>query len=142
MATSAKIGYGCLFSLGDVNSPQAYTPLAEITNISPPTLARDAVDATHSQSPEGWRDFIPGLKDGGEVTVEMNFIPSGDSTDRLIAAFNSDNLLNCKIAFNDSPATEWTFQAICTAFAPEGPVEDKMSASATFKVTGKPTFVS
>lgn len=143
MATNAKIGHGTLFAiLSDSVSPADYVTVAEVTNITPPNLARDAVDATHTASSEGWREFIPGLKDAGEVTFEMNFVPSGASTDLVLEAFNADDPVSCKITFPDTPPTEWTFSAICTGFEPEAPVDDKMVASVTLKLTGKPTLGS
>ena len=142
MTTLAKIGYGSVFSvLDNTLSPPAYVALAEVTAITPPQMSRDTVDATHNASTGGWREFIPGLKDAGDVTVEMNFIPGNATGDLLMGSFNSDTALSCKIAFPDSPVTEWLFTAICTGFAPTQPIDDKMTASATFKLTGKPAFI-
>lgn len=141
MTTNAKIGHGSMFAIQG-GSPLAYVPLAEVTNITPPALSRDAVDATHTASPEKWREFIAGMKDAGEVTVEMNFIPGSTSIDTILAAFNSDETQNCRITFPiGSPAATWSFSAIVTGFAPEAPMDGKMSASVTFKLTGKPGFV-
>ena len=140
MTTSARIGHGTLFYLADVSSPTSYTPLAEVTNITPPELSRDAIDASHEESPNAWREFIAGMKDGGEVSLDLNFIPGNATTARIIATFSQDAAIDAKIVFPDSPATTWTFTAICTGFAPEAPIDDKMSASVTFKVSGQPTF--
>lgn len=139
MTTQAKIGHGTTFAI-QTGSPLDYETIAEVTNITPPNLARDAVDATHTASEEGWREFIPGLKDAGEVSIELNFVPGSDSTDLLMEAFNAAEPVTCKITFPDSPATEWTFAAIMTGFETEAPVDDKMTATATFKLTGKPTL--
>lgn len=140
MTTSARIGHGTLFYLADVSSPTSYSLLAEVTNVTPPALARDAIDASHEQSPNAWREFIPGMKDGGEVTIELNFIPGGDSTLRAQAAFGQDGAIAAKIVFPDSPGTTWTFDAIVTGFESEAPIDDKMTATLTLKVTGQPSF--
>lgn len=139
MTTNAKIGYGTTFAIQS-GSPLDYVTIAEVTNITPPNLARDAVDATHTASEEGWREFIPGLKDAGEVSIELNFVPGSESTALLMEAFNADDPVSCKITFPDSPATEWTFAAIMTGFETEAPVDDKLTATATFKLSGKPTL--
>lgn len=140
MTTQAQIGYGTQFYMQDANSPTAYTLLGEVTNVTPPALARDAIDASHEQSPNAWREFIGGMKDGGEVSLELNFVPGSASTARLIAAFEQQAAISCKIVFPDSPATTWTFDTIITEFAPEAPLDDKMAASVTLKVSGQPTF--
>ena len=36
----------------------------------------------------------------------------------------------------------WQMAAICTEYAPEAPLDDKMTASLTFKVSGKPTLAA
>lgn len=140
MATQTKIGHGSKLEIFDVGSP-GWFEFAEIVSISGPSMTRDAVDATHSQSPGGWREFIPGLKDGGECTCEMNFVPANVTTAEILATFNSDSLISCRVSFPDSPATVWTFDAFITAFEPETPLEDKMAATVSFKISGKPGFV-
>jgi hypothetical protein len=148
MTTNAKIGHGTLFQIFDTGqSPDAWVTVAEVTNVTPPALARDAVEATHTESPEGWHEFIPGLKDGGQVSIDLNFIPGGPGTALLLSTFDLAAALQARVMFPDgdplaSPitATVWTFTAICTGFAPEAPVDGKMAATATFKITGKPTF--
>lgn len=141
MTTSAKIGHGAAFELFNNDSP-GWVTLAEVFNIVPPSLARDAVDASHNQSTQAWRDFIPGLKDGGEVTFELNFIPAGQANSELLRTFNDDALIQCRIVFPDSPATTWTFSGYVTAYEPDAPTDDRMTASVTIKLSGKPGFVT
>lgn len=141
MTTQAMIGHGSIFSIATADSPTDFTAVSEVTNISPPKLSRDTVDATHNASPEKWREYIAGLKDGGEMSIEMNFVPGSAGNTLILESFNDDEPMNCKIEFPDSPATVWSFKAFCTGFEPDDPVDDRMSATATFKLTGKPSFV-
>lgn len=149
MTTLASIGHSNLFQIFDTDaSPDAWTTVAEVGNITPPAMARDAQDATHTESTEGWREFIPGLKDGGEVTCELNFVPDTASTDLILAQFDSDALTQIRILFADAstaganpPCSKFTCNAVMTGFKPEAPMDDKMKATLTFKVSGKPTFV-
>lgn len=90
------------------------------------------------KSPGGWKEYIAGLKDGGEITVDMNFIPGSATTTRLLAAQIEEDPSPLKIVFPD--ASEWGFSVYCTGFTPAVPVDDKMTTSATFKVTGPPDF--
>jgi predicted secreted protein len=142
MATQAKIGHGTKLYIGDSNSPGVWTPVAEITSIKPPSVTRDVIDATNSDSPDKWREHIPGLKDGGEVSFEGNFIPSGASTGQLILASANDAAIAFKIEWPDSPPTVWEFQGFVTAFEPDASFDDKMTFSSTIKVSGKPQFVT
>jgi predicted secreted protein len=141
MTTNAQIGHGTLFYLADASSPTSYSVLAEVTSITPPALARDAIDASHTQSPNAWREFVAGMKDGGEVSLELNFIPGSATTTRILETFSQNVSILAKIVFPDSPGTTWSFEGIITGFEAEAPVDDKMSASLTFKVSGQPSFV-
>jgi len=150
MTTEAMIGHGTRFQIYDADaSPPAWVTVAEIVSVTPPSMTRDTVDATHAESPEKWREYIPGLRDGGEVSLEMNFIPDGAGTTTIMQTFNKDTVVTCRIIFPDgdpeaSPitATVWQFSGFCTNFAPAAPFDNKMSATATFKLSGKPQFLS
>lgn len=136
--TQAMIGFGTLFQTGDDSSPQGFSTLAEVTAITPPGVARDAIDATHMQSPDGWREFILGLKDGGEISIEINYIKA--SVTAIMAEFSSNVMKDRRILFPDG--SSFDFAAGCIGFEPEAPVDDKIAASATFKITGKPVFTA
>ena len=139
MTTQAQIGFGTLFQLFE--SP-SWVTIGEVTNISMPPLQRDAIEATHTESTEGWREFIPGLKNAGEVKVEMNFVPASDSDQRLRNTFDTDVLGQFRIVFDTpvSPTEAITFEGIITNYEVTGPIADKMTASVTIKVSGKATW--
>ncbi|MBR1230204.1 phage tail protein [Bradyrhizobium sp. AUGA SZCCT0176] len=142
MATSARIGYQTLFKTGNGAAPEVFTTLAEVTGITPPAMARDTVDATHEESPGAWREFIAGLKDGGEVSLELNFVPGGSAALALTAELDLDGpsaVKNRQILFPDG--SYFSFAGILTGFEPDAPLDDKMAASVTFKVSGKPSLV-
>ena len=142
MANNADIGFGVLFQSGNGAVPEIFITLYGVTNIKPPAISRDTSDTTHEQSPGGYREFIGGLVDGGEVSLDLNYIPGGPSTAALLAEFDLPNPLNLKnrrITFTDG--SYWAFAAILTAHEPDTPIDDKMALSVTFKVSGKPNMV-
>lgn len=143
-ASKARIGYGTLLQRRLSTSPDVWQTIAERVNISGPGMSRDAPDVTHMDSPDGWREFIAGLKDGGEIGVEGNFIPEDESHNAetgLLTEFDSDVRATWRIVFpGESPRVTWTMDGILTGFEPDMPVDDKMAFSATIKVSGKPTL--
>ncbi|PSK47977.1 hypothetical protein B0E38_06454 [Streptomyces sp. 111WW2] len=135
-------GFGVQLQRGDGAEPEVFAKIADVTSLNPPGLSRETIDVTSHDSPNGWMEFLGGLKDPGEVSADINYQPA--EHDLLVADFDDKTPRNYKIVFPDddvSPTT-WTFGAFLTGFEPETPYDDKASASLTFKVTGKPTITA
>jgi hypothetical protein len=132
MPTNAAIGYQSIFGIWNGAS---FTNVAEVTNVSPPQYARDAIEATHHGSPNGYREYIPGMMDAGDVTLEINYIPS--AADTIIAALQAGR---GQFRITLPNAISVTFSGIVTAYSPEAPLDGKMSATVTIKVDGRPAW--
>lgn len=132
MSTNAKLGMGTLLK-------QGATTIAEVVSISGPGMKRDKIDATNFSSLNNAREFIYGLLDGGEIELELNFLPS-DATQQALTTqlLTGTTFLAYSIVWTDG--TTWTFNALVTAFQPTGKVEDKLTASCTLAITGAPTL--
>jgi hypothetical protein len=138
MTTNADLGYGSVFEIEDDNSPGVYVAMAEVTSITPPSASLDQIDVTHMQSPNRRREFISGLNDSGEASFDMNFVPGSTSDDRLFALLNlpvgQTRRRNLRISYPNG--VTWSFVGELTGYEPTIPVDDKMTATVTFKVTG------
>jgi hypothetical protein len=134
----ALLGYGSKFEISSANSPDAYTEIAEITSITPPSAALDQIDVTHMQSPNRNREFISGLNDPGEASFDMNFVPGSASDDILFALLTLgvgvSRRRNLRITFPNT--VRWTFSGELVGYEPAVPFDDKMTATVTFKVSG------
>lgn len=135
-ATAADTGFGTTFAYDSGGG--SYVSLGEVTALTPPTMTRETADATHMGSTSGFREHIGGLRDGGEASVTMNYVPSGTSYDALKANLLADTAVNYKITFPD--ASTVIFSALITELGVEIPMADKMSCTAKFKSTGVPTW--
>lgn len=133
MPTNAAIGYQMTFGIWNGTS---YVNVAEVIAITPPQLTRDAVDASHQQSPNGWKEYINGWKDGGEPSVTVNYVPS--ATDPLLAAFNSSTVGQYRITHPNGVTC--TFTAVIKGFSPETPIDDRMRVTLDFQVSGQPVW--
>lgn len=131
-------GFGVQLRRGDGAGPEVFTAIADITNLSGPSLSRNTVDVTSHGSPDAYMEFLGGLKDAGEVSVDINYQPSVH--DVLVDDFDDTAPRNYQIVFPDVGTTTWTIKAILTGFEPESPYDDKAAASLTFKISGKPTI--
>ncbi len=135
--------HGTLLKIGDGEASETFTTIAEVTSISGPALVTDAVDTTSHDSPSNHREFIGGLKDAGEVTFDINYIPTNpthDATGGLLADYVARTLRNFQLVFSDSGNTTWSFTAIVTGFESNEPVDAQLTASVTLRITGAPTL--
>jgi len=142
--SDARLGKGYLIQRGNGGGPEVFTTIAELLDVDGPEMSVDSVEATHQQSPNYWREFIPGLIDGGEVSFDLNHNPDNatqDATVGLAADLKNRTVRNFKVVFPSPSSKEWTFPAFVTEFSPAGPVADRQTASVTLKVSGEPTLV-
>ncbi len=141
--TLAIDAYGTLLQSGDGQAPETFTTIAEVTEIGGPSLVLDPLDVTSHESPGAFREFVGGLLDGGEVTFTINYVPTAgthDGTTGLVADMVARTVRNYQLIFPDVGLTQWDFSALVTAFEPAEPVDDRLSAEVTLKVTGQPTL--
>lgn len=144
MSTGAISAFGTLLKIGDGGSPsETFTTIAEVTDLSGPALELKTIEATSHSSTDGWEEFIGGLLSGGEVTFDVNFIPTNPThsySAGLLRDMVNRTVRNFKLVFPNLSATTWTFAALVTGFEPKEPTDDKLSASVTLQITGKPTL--
>ncbi|MDX9804005.1 MAG: phage tail tube protein [Dehalococcoidales bacterium] len=133
MTTAAFAGVGTLLKR-DTNS------IAEINSISGPNLTRDTIDVTSLNSIGGYREFIPGFRDGGEVTLSCNWVR--DEWDDWLADFQSDTIQSYNITLSDTAGTVINFSAYCVGLGVEVPMDDKVTNEVTLKISGAVTLTS
>lgn len=131
--------FGIALQRSDMAATPVFTAIASVTNLSGPEIERETYDVTAHDSVDGWREFIGGLKDGGEVSVEINYDPREHDT--LVADFEDTDPRDYKMVFPaQAGGGSWGFKAVLKGFKQEAPVDDKFSGELTFKVSGKPTI--
>ncbi len=110
--------------------------VGEVTDISGPDISVDEIEATHHESPGGFQEFLPGLKDPGTLTFSGNFVSSAidDLHDHIKNRTEGTALLT--LANNSI----WSCKGFVKSIGTDTPVEGKEGYSVTIKLTGKPTF--
>lgn len=129
-------GFGTTLARSDmaVPGPAVFTVLAGISNVGGPGVSREILDITAHDSPDAYREFLGGVKDAGEVSLDVNYAPKVHMI--WYEDLDDEEPRDYMITYSDGSTSE--FKALLTAFEPSAPFDDKLSASATFKVTGKP----
>lgn len=111
---------------------------AQILSVDGPTLSREAVETTHSTTSTG-KTFIPSaFWDPGEITVEINF--DADATPPISAVAETVTV-TYPIPTGSTTGATWSASGFMTAFSPSAPIEDRMTATATIKLSGDVTYV-
>ncbi|GGQ07784.1 putative secreted protein [Actinomadura coerulea] len=130
--------FGTQLKRGDGAGTEVFAAIANVTSISGPELSRETIDVTAHDSVDAWMEFVGGLKDGGEISLDVNYDPA--EHDVLVGDFDDDDPRNYQLAFPVTPAVVWSVKALLTGFSSEAPYDDKLAASITLKVSGKPTI--
>lgn len=137
-ATAATKGFGTTVQYL-ATGPSTYASIGELVAVTPPTKSRETIDATHMASPDGYREFIGSLREGGESTLTFNYTEAGYLI--LEAIFDADGPETFKITLTDGATI--VFDGIITEYPiDEIAIDDKVGMSATIKVTGKPVYTA
>lgn len=140
--SDAVAAYGVLLKLGNAGSPETFTTLAEVKSISGPNMSTDVIDVTtHSSAAIGaGREKLASLIDWGEITFDLNFIPSNAQHIAVRKIMEDRSKRNFQIVFPDQASTTWQANCYVTSFECDMPVDDVLGASLTLTITTKPTF--
>jgi predicted secreted protein len=144
MASKAVSTVGVKLKRGDGATPtEVFSAIGEVFNLSGPNETAAQIDVTSFDSTA--REYIAGLRDGGEVTFEFNFVGDDVSQAGLRSDFAAGTLRNFEIDLHDATATltvpsKYAFAASVTALGNSFAVDDKITGSCTLKISGPVTF--
>lgn len=127
------LGYGTTVRVGRGATP-TWTKLALVGDIELPVDETDEVEVTHMESPGRRRQYIAGLIDSGEMTVPMNLVP-GSATDLLLQSIR-DSGEQVLVEVTLPSADPETYSGYLSGYSRSAPVQDKMTAEATFRLSG------
>lgn len=118
--------------------------IAQVRNIDGPGLEANIIEATSHDDTEGYNTFVQGLKDAGEVSLEIAYDPANathkNASGGLLYDFATGAVTAYTMVFPDAGATEWDFNAIVKSFQPKAPVDGLLTADVTLKISGAPTL--
>jgi hypothetical protein len=103
---------------------------------------------TDHDSASGYREFLPGLADGGDVTFSIGFdtanaVHKGTAGTGLLGSFESDGctMPAWELTLNTCTGTGiWTFDGYPNSMGFSEPIEGENTADVGVKITGKPTL--
>lgn len=150
---------GTLLKIGS-GSPEAFYSIANIGDLTGPSISAAVVDVTSHTSPSApWRDKITTLLDAGTITLPLYFVPASVAAtvpgtlfghgfvSGLGKLFTNRGLspgvaYNWKIVFPDGVPTTYAFTAWISKYSQKAPVAGVLTADLELSITGQPNFVS
>lgn len=131
MAKSKSVG--TKFNIGT----QAVGGLSSIGGVE---ISSETTDVTALDNTTGYKEYLGGFKDGGEVPLEGFLDGEDKGQDAMYAAMESQDETGFSIVFPAKIGKTWTFKGIVTKFATNAAVGDAVKFSASVKVSGKTTL--
>ena len=116
--------------------------IAENIKVSPPKEKLETIDVTSHDSANKYREYIGGVLDAGEVSIEGNYI-AGDTLGQigLRTDMRARTIQTFVLTFPTAITQTCTFTALVTNVElGELTIEGKLTFSATLKVTGMPVW--
>lgn len=125
-----------IFRKATVASPATFTDLEECFNISGLGETNALIDVTNFDS-AGSMEFIGGLADGQEITVECNYVQGATEQEAMVAAVKAKANLNFQIGYTGvSPDDDYDFVGTPLEWTITPSVDDKNVIAFRIKVSG------
>jgi len=124
----------------------ALTTVAQVTNVSGPSLTLDSEDVTCHDSTSAFEEVVGTILRGGEMTLDIVYDPADDTHDAtagsgLLSRLEGRALTNFSLIFPDTGSTTWAFDGYVSGFEDSAAVDGALTASVTVKLDGVPTLV-
>lgn len=135
----AQIGHGMALEFGNqptVATSTVFTRITGVFDLNPAASTGDAVDATDADSPGAWKEKIPGLKDAGDIAVEIEYEKSQH-------AELFDNLFMIKRGWRATlpDGSKMEFNGFINELPVASPLDDRITTSFSIAVSGVPVFL-
>lgn len=123
--------------------------ISNITGITGPGMSKETIDVTSLDSVGGYREFIGSFRDGGEVSLSMNYTREGYNAMKddfesecpvdyeiEIPDGNRDET-QCTTSIDASKNTTFQFKGIVTELPVTITTDSQITMEVTIKVSGK-----
>lgn len=119
------------------------TVVGSLTNIGGVEISSETTDVTALDNQDGYKEFLGGFKDGGEVALEGYLDGENEGQTAMHAAFEDQELHECAIVFPEAIGKTWSFKGVVTKFsAGNATLNDALKFGSSVKVSGKPTLAA
>jgi hypothetical protein len=128
----------CALYKGDAASPEIFTEVAQVMNISGPDGSTGEIDVTNLASTI--KEFVPSLPDMGTVACEASWDPKLTSHIAISTDFLAQTTGNWEIRLSNSPRTIIAFTGFPNSFSTSIGVDDKVGLSFGVRISAQYTI--
>lgn len=119
----------------------AATEVANVTNISGPSLGVDTEDVTTHDQATAFEEVVATIIRSGEVSLDIVYDPAGATHDASTGlAYRLEDKIYSYFDLIFSNASNWTFFGYVTGFEPGSPVDGALTATVKIKISSAPTL--
>ena len=118
-----------------------FTTIAELGDITPPELMRNEHDATTQNI--NIDAYVMGVLRRSQISFPINFLPGDNTHDHLtglVALLVANTVTGFRVTFPDAAATKWIMSGQVQGLKPSAPVDGKLSAAITLRMSGLMTI--
>src|SRR2546430_8251268 len=115
-------------------------PLLEVFKLGGPAMKADMKEVSNMASPNTYKEFIAGIREGGDVTFEGNYIPKEStlSQQNVRTDFEAGTLSNWCLALPGPGTGIWMFTGMVMSLSPSIPLDDRIVVTGVLRITAKP----
>lgn len=114
--------------------------IGDLSSIGSPSITQEEIDVTTLDSEGGFREFIAGFKDPGELNISGFFVPADVGQIAVYEAMESGEIQDFEIIYPPQLGASWTFQGFVSSFTITAETDEAIGFEATIRVSGKSTL--
>jgi len=132
---AGKVAQGTILSRETSLGSASFTTVANVKSWSGPSTENPEIDVTTLLSTA--KEFVGGLVDFGELTMELNFDPNNATHQQLFADMEASppTVTGWRITFV-SPTINFTWSAFVKSFSISGEVDGVIAGSLSLRLSG------
>jgi hypothetical protein len=122
-----------------------YTAIPECDSVVIPTVTTDYAEVTNLDSPNGFKEYIKGLKDAGEITLPMGYTTAGYTA--MLADQSAADAIYYRVTLKLAPgqATSgdiFEFRGFPTPSVEAGGLGEPIKINVAIRTTGDVTYTA
>jgi hypothetical protein len=138
-ASTAVKGYGVTLTCDAAGT--AY-PIMEITDYGDFGISRSDIEVTSHDSDSSSNEYIPGLREGGELSLTGNYIGTDTSGQvwAMVTNLDDGSANTFTLTLPNTEASTFVFEAYTKSYKVKADLKGALKLTLVLKITGLPVF--